>query len=125
MILNKLFKSNGGFTLLELVIVIAIIAILSVIGITQFGGMTESARESADLALASEIGSAAKVYMATNNSTDAPTLQDLTDSKYLNKETNTKRQSKKYSPGNIEISLDVDSEIVVTFNGEQVYPRPT
>ena len=38
------FKDNIGFTLIELLVVVAIIGILAAVGITQFGGFTESAK---------------------------------------------------------------------------------
>lgn len=46
----KKIKNNKGFTLAELLIVIAIIAALVAIMIPTFGGQVEKAREAADLA---------------------------------------------------------------------------
>ena len=38
-------KNPKAFTLIELLVVVAIIGILAAIGITQFGGFTESAKK--------------------------------------------------------------------------------
>jgi type IV pilus assembly protein PilA len=37
-------KNNSAFTLIELLVVVAIIGILAAVGVTQFGGFTESAK---------------------------------------------------------------------------------
>lgn len=47
---GKRWKNNQGFTLAELLIVVAIIAVLVVISIPVFSGRLEAARESADQA---------------------------------------------------------------------------
>ncbi len=43
--MQKLFKRQQGFTLVELLVVIAIIAILAVIGLTVFTGLQKGARD--------------------------------------------------------------------------------
>ena len=43
-------RNNKGFTLAELLIVVAIIAVLVAIAIPTFGGQVERAREAADIA---------------------------------------------------------------------------
>lgn len=58
---------NRGLTLMELVITIAIIAILSAVGISRYLGMQEMAKVSADEALASELARATKVYLARSD----------------------------------------------------------
>lgn len=44
-LLPKSFKNPAGFTLIELMIVVAIIAVLSVIGITIFGNIQQRGRD--------------------------------------------------------------------------------
>ncbi|OHW62690.1 hypothetical protein EUAN_04740 [Andreesenia angusta] len=58
---------NRGRTLMELVITIAIIAILSTVGISRYMGMQEMAKVSADEALASELARVTKVYLARSD----------------------------------------------------------
>lgn len=48
--LNKKLRKNGGFTLMEMLIVIAIIAILIAIAIPTFSSQLENAREAVDAA---------------------------------------------------------------------------
>lgn len=42
---NRLMPKDKGFTLIELLVVISILAILSIIGLTAFGGVQKSARD--------------------------------------------------------------------------------
>ncbi|MBE7008283.1 MAG: type II secretion system protein [Ruminococcaceae bacterium] len=75
------FKKNNqkGFTLAELLIVVAIIAVLIAIMIPTFGGQLEKARESADLAnLRAAYAEATIVYLNDQDSATA-TKQTSTD----------------------------------------------
>lgn len=60
-ILNLKFKINSGFTLVELMVVITIIAILSVVGVTVYSGVTKSAKGAARRA---DIEAISKAYEA-------------------------------------------------------------
>lgn len=67
--IKKLNKDNRGFTLIELVIVIAIIGVLSAIAVAKMGGTRNKAAISAHNANVSTLESAASMYIADNPST--------------------------------------------------------
>lgn len=73
----KLFtKKRKGFTLIELIVVIAILGILAAIAIPRFAGTQNNAKISADDATARIIQSAVTLYRAENG--DNPTFAELT-----------------------------------------------
>lgn len=74
MIKNLRNKKKKGFTLIELVVVIAIIAILAAVLIPQIAGFTDDAKETAVIADAKEIVTAAESINAKKSTfTDAST----------------------------------------------------
>ncbi len=70
--MNKLRRPKKGFTLIELIIVIAILAILAALLIPNMMAYIEEAKEVSDLQLASNIVRAA-TYSIANQSNDIPT----------------------------------------------------
>lgn len=90
--MRKGFTKNSGFTLVELLVVVAIIAILSVIGLTIFSGAQANARDArrrADIdaiskALETNKGVATVYYsqLAITQFSGGVIPQDTTDAKY-------------------------------------------
>lgn len=75
---KKLVKStNKGFTLIELVIVIGIIAVLAGIAIRAFSGQGEGAKNSQHLAYLSQLEAAASQYLSEYGKGDLATLADV------------------------------------------------
>ena len=67
-------KKRKGFTLIELVVVIAILGILAAIAIPRFGNIQKNARIDSDISTANTIVNAAKVYIASENMTNAEAI---------------------------------------------------
>ena len=74
----KFFKNKKGFTLVELVVVIAILGILAGIAIPRFMDATASARGSKLVADLRTIDSAVAMYYAKVGDTTPPTMDLLT-----------------------------------------------
>ena len=73
---NKKKKDNKGFTLVELVIVIAILAILVGILAPQYTKYVEQSRKSADVNNMEELVKAVEVYVIDSATKDAVKKQD-------------------------------------------------
>lgn len=76
---NELTKKKKGFTLVELIIVIAIIAILAAMAIPKFSAVRTDAKVSNDVAGAKNIQSQIAIDIANNNIT-VPTADPTTAS---------------------------------------------
>ena len=64
--MNKIRKNNKGFTLVELIIVVAIIAVLSAVLVPQYIQYVEKSRIGADEAYISEVGHNMEIIAATD-----------------------------------------------------------
>ena len=73
----KKMGGNKGFTLVELIIVIAILAIIMLIAIPNFSGIQQRMKVRADKATAAQIGKAVRVWYT--DYTSDPTLKSTID----------------------------------------------
>lgn len=67
-LLNKIWKKEEGFTLIELIIVIAILAIIAAIAIPNVISAVDSSRQTTDISNAKMIADAAATVRAQNES---------------------------------------------------------
>ena len=84
----KKMGGNKGFTLVELIIVIAILAIIMLIAIPNFSGIQQRMKVRADKATAAQIGKAVRVWYT--DYTSDPTLAANVDKIVEDDTTNTK-----------------------------------
>lgn len=69
--LNKMKKNRKGYTLTELIVVVAILGILAVVATPMILNQVNNARENTDAANAKTIENAYKIGMTTGNPTPA------------------------------------------------------
>jgi type IV pilus assembly protein PilA len=119
--IKKLNKDNRGFTLIELVIVIAIIGILVAIAVTKMGGTTKKAAISAHNANVRTLESAASMFIADNPGTKVNSSDCQTKLKDYIQEWPTVPKGIKYKNGkkdlggtNYTVTIKEDGTITVT-----------
>lgn len=115
---KRIMKKRRGFTLIELVIVVAIIGVLSSIALVRFNNIEKISKQNADYVTANNIATAAKLALNSDIDENDIKIDYLVENNYL--EGNTKPQSKKGT----DFDLNVEDGIVtVKIDGEAFYPK--
>ena len=71
-------KSKKGFTLVELIIVIAILGIIALIAVPSLTGIQQRSQVNADIRTAEQIGKAVRIYLTDTASGDLTVAPDNT-----------------------------------------------
>jgi type IV pilus assembly protein PilA len=121
-------RNKKGFTLIELIVVLAVLGIISLIAVPRYLGMQEKSREEADYRTAASIAQAAELYYARNNMMSTTiSYISLETTKLIDED--IKLQSKKYknlilSDTNVEIKVKPGTGNVFEIHiiGNKLYP---
>lgn len=108
-------KKKKGFTLIELIIVIAIIAILAAIAIPKFGDIRKDAAFKADIANAKTIANAATTLLAEGKLTSTSPI-DVDD----NTASGNTNEIETYLQNSPKPKVNGYTKYVVTVSGETV-----
>ena len=73
---DNMKKARAGFTVVELAVVIAVIAILAAVTIASYGAVQRDARDTAIKTAAQQVADALKLYATRNNTTPDQTGAD-------------------------------------------------
>lgn len=124
---NELQKKKKGFTLVELIIVIAIIAVLIALAIPKFGTVIENSNQKADMATGKNIATIVAQGIADGNITSGDTAVDSSDYVGSRLDGNIKPKSKNAgSASTFGYSVGSTGNIVVFYSGtggKEVYPE--
>ncbi|KDR93812.1 prepilin-type N-terminal cleavage/methylation domain-containing protein [Peptoclostridium litorale DSM 5388] len=87
--IKKMLKGNRGFTLIELIVVIAVLGMIASIAVPKVGGITQKAKTNADKQTIAILNNAVEMYVAESGDSDlseftdeddaAKTIKDLQD----------------------------------------------
>ena len=113
-----IMKKRRGFTLIELVIVVAILGVLSSIALVKFGDVEKNSKINADYVTANNIATAANIAINSDVSEDEISIDYLVENNYL--EGKPKVQSQKDK--NFEVCKE-NGDIKVKVDGQTFYPK--
>ena len=110
-------SKKGGFTLVELMVVVAVIAILAAIAMPQFLSAADKARNAKETADIQIIKNATQLYMIDKNVDTPPTVENLYKEGYLTEHVKTAK-GKEYTITYEVVSGGTSKSVVVKASNE-------
>jgi len=75
--INKILKSKKGFTLIELVVVIAVLGMIAVVAVPKIAGITKNAQTNSDAQMIAVLNEAVERYVAESGDDNLTGSKDL------------------------------------------------
>ena len=106
-------SKQGGFTLVELMVVVAVIAILAAIAMPQFMSAADKAKDAKQVADIQIIRNATQLYMIDKSIDTPPTVEKLYQEGYLTEHVKTTK-GKEYVISYEQVTGNSGKSVVVT-----------
>ena len=121
-IINKL-RNKKGFTLIELIVVLAVLAIIMAIAVPRFGGVREDAKFDSDMATLASIAKLAEFEFVRLDKGDKATglgdgvVSGLIDNNFADGEIFQSKDLKGCGAGDVEVEFSKGKVTTITVDG--------